>query len=352
MTRMSTQKKPYLIIPKLIEQPTWGGSYILETKGWGKKAQFNNVKIGQSYELFGQSKLSLSNSSSLMQVDEGGIDVLVFKEKRPFPLIKFTQARGNSFQLHVKQSEQGKKWRAKAESWFYLEDGKVTLGIKKNADIHKYKRTCLDIEKTMKELSVLVKRGELKQKEAERVAKLFIEEKNPWQFVNVLDVKKGDVIDLSAGGLHHSWEEDKKYPLGNIVYEVQQDVNDQSSTIRSFDQGKFKENGDVREISVDDYFTFLDRDEKSNHFDLKKKDSVHLFETPHYCLDRLLISKEMAGTTSSSFHHLFVVRGEVCVSDGKNAIVVKRGHSCFIPQGIVYTIKSQGKTELLKTFLP
>lgn len=349
---MNTQKKPYLIVPKLIEQPTWGGDYILKMKGWEKRIIFKNKKIGQSYELCGQSQLSLSNSSSLMKDEEEGIDISTFKEKRPFPLIKFTQAQGNSFQLHVKQSEQGKEWRAKAESWFYLENGKVTLGIKKNADIHKYKRTCLDIEKTMKELSALVKRGELKRKEAERVAKLFIEEKNPWQFVNVLDVKKGDVIDLSVGGLHHSWEEDKEYPLGNIVYEVQQDVDDQSSTIRSFDQGKFKENGDVREIAVDDYFSFLDNGEENNHFDLKKKDSVHLFETPYYCLDRLLINKETAGTTSSSFHHLFVVGGEIRVFDGKNAIVVQRGHSCFIPQGIAYTIKSQGKTELLKTFLP
>ena len=49
--------KPYLCVPQLIEQSTWGGGYILEQKGWGKDTRFTGKKFGQSYELSGKTKL-------------------------------------------------------------------------------------------------------------------------------------------------------------------------------------------------------------------------------------------------------------------------------------------------------
>jgi len=350
---MDILKKPYLVIPKLIEQPTWGGSYILEMKGWENCPEYQQKKIGQSYELFMESKLSPASSSDQIKEGEGVCEVSEFKEKRPFPLIKFTQARGNSFQLHIKQSAHDSKWKPKAESWFYLEDGKATLGIKKNIDIEEYKKVCLDIESSMKKLSALVKNGKLTLNSAKQAAQLFIKEKNPWAFVNVCDVKRGDVIDLSAGGIHHSWEENDQSLLGNIVYEVQQDVDDPSSTIRAFDQGKFKEGGEIREITINDYFNHLDCDEKHNEFSLKSADPIHIFNTPYYCLDHLVIKGIKEEETKTSFHHLFVVSGEIHVStDNNNSIIVKKGHSCFIPRGIIYTIRTSEDTELLKTFLP
>ncbi len=349
---MDIFKKPYLIIPKLIEQPTWGGRYILEMKKWEKGPEFKDSKIGQSYELYGKSKLSQATSSDYIKDETNTLSISEFKEKRPFPLIKFTQARGNSFQLHIKKTQQSAQWESKAESWFFLEKGKITLGIKKNTDVKKYEEACLSIDKRMKELSVSVKKKQLAPDEARRIASSYVKEKNPWQYVNVFETKKGDSIDLSAGGIHHSWEEDELHPLGNIVYEVQQDVDDSRSTLRSFDQGKIANNGDIRDITIKDYFTFLDSNEKSNTFALQKKDSVHLFNTPYYCLDHLFTEKEERGETASSFHHLFVVDGEVCICSDGNSILVKKGHSCFIPQGITYTIKTREKAELLKTFLP
>ena len=141
---MSIQKKPYLIIPHLIEQPTWGGEYICSMKGWLQKKDFKGKKIGQSYELYDKSLLSTSITSTddpLFGAEgEATIPVSQFAEKRPFPLIKFTQAKGNSFQLHIKPDANDSKWKQKAESWYYLEDGKATFGIKKGADIEKYKK--------------------------------------------------------------------------------------------------------------------------------------------------------------------------------------------------------------------
>src|SRR5689334_1045070 len=56
-------RRPYLVVPKLIEQPTWGGELIVKTKGWSHVEPINTMKIGQSYELFSGSNLSLLEST-------------------------------------------------------------------------------------------------------------------------------------------------------------------------------------------------------------------------------------------------------------------------------------------------
>lgn len=345
------RNKPYLVIPKLIHQPTWGGRYILKMKGWDKLLEYKGVKIGQSYELCGESKLSNAQTSDEIESGEATLSVADFKEQKPFPLIKLTQARGNSFQLHVRQTDQNKKWKPKAESWLYLEDGKITCGIKKGADVKQYKTVCIEIESKMQELSSLIKKRAITQEKAKHDAQSFIQNKNPWQFVNVLLVKKGDMIDLSSGGIHHSWEEDKNLPLGNIVYEIQQDVDDASSTLRSFDQGKFMNDGTVRQITIEDYFTYIDLSENKNTPHIQKKGKTHAFKTPYYSLDILKVVGEKKCETKTSFHHLFVVKGEVQVAVGENKVTIKEGHSSFIPHKLVYTIKAFKRAELLKTFI-
>ena len=58
------RKKLFLVVPKIIEQPTWGGDYILGLKKWRDKAPFPGLKIGQSYELFSGSFLRADIQSS------------------------------------------------------------------------------------------------------------------------------------------------------------------------------------------------------------------------------------------------------------------------------------------------
>ncbi|MFZ2025899.1 MAG: hypothetical protein WAV30_01275 [Microgenomates group bacterium] len=354
---MNIQKKPYIIVPYLIEQSTWGGTYICEKKGWTGKQGITGKKIGQSYELYSETKLALNlkttNDPSFGPEYSDVIDINIFKESRPFPLIKFTQAKGNSFQLHIRPSQKDPHWQPKAESWYYFENGKITFGIKKGADIEAYKKTCHAINEKMKELSRAVIEKKMGQQEASQEAQEYIKISNPWQYVNVHNTKAGDVVDLSGGGLHHSWEEDSvACPLGNIVYEVQQDVMDPYCTIRSFDQGKLKGDGTIRTIQIDDYFKYLDLDEKRNTLNIEKKENGILFDTPLYSLSSLLVVGEMKMESKSSFHHLFVKEGEVSVVDSNNnKISVGRGHSCFIPNGILYTIQTGAQAELLLTYL-
>lgn len=353
---MTPIKKPYLIIPLLIEQPTWGGAYISEKKGWNNKPELAGKKFGQSYELYGKSMLAAEITSTeddrFTPQLTNTIPVSEFQENRPLPLIKFTQAKGNSFQLHIKPETKEPYWQPKAESWYFLENGKITFGVKKGADIQKYKQTCYAIEIYMRELSKKLMHKEITREQAEQLAQQFITAKNPWQFVNVHTAQKGDVVDLSGGGLHHSWEDDPSHPLGNIVYEVQQDVMDSVSTLRSFDQGKFMSNGSIREIQIEKYFEFLDTDEKRNTLVTKKHTDQILFDTPHYSFTSLSLITKKDRESTTSFHHLFVQEGKISIVDAHaNVVTVGRGHSCFIPQGVEYTMKPLVKSELLLTFL-
>lgn len=354
---MTIQKKPYLVVPFLIEQPTWGGEYICEKKRWLQKEGLVGKKMGQSYELYDRTLLATtitsSNDPQFGPEVHDFIPVSHFIEERPFPLIKFTQAKGNSFQLHIKPETEDKRWQQKAESWYYFEDGKITYGVKKGIRIDEYKRTCMAINDEMKKLSNMFVGGVITKEDAKGKATLYIKEKNPWQFVNVCEVKKGDIVDLSGGGLHHSWEEDGvNYPMGNVLYEVQQDVMDPVCTIRSFDQGKFKDDGTIREIHVDDYFKYIDLDEKKNTLNIEKNKGEVLFDTTHYSLSLLTLSQSRKMESETSFHHLFVKEGEITLDDtAGNSITIGQGHSGFIPKGISYEIKPKTASEILLTFL-
>jgi len=258
------QIRPYVVIPKLIAQPTWGGDYIGKMKLWDRVIGVSGVKIGQSYELFGGSKLAIKVTDTvdpdfipeLGQSDatdpavffgnrQDGIDFIslselvktnpkhvlgekVYKTYGVMPLlIKLNQASGNSFQVHLPPNKTHPRWKPKAESWYYLEDGRLTFGIKKGIDVEEYKRVCYEIDAFMKDLSQKVEAQELSLEAARSKASQFVKTANPWAFVNVHEAKKNSIIDLSRGGIHHSWEEnsDPTSP-GNVIYEVQQDVMD------------------------------------------------------------------------------------------------------------------------------
>lgn len=373
---MISNKRPYLIVPKLIEQPTWGGDYILKMKRWNDIAELKDKKIGQSFELFGRSKLLLDitdtdynrflpefgsadglGESSEFHLVEGKDFITLSHLVKNMPLlIKMNQAFGNSFQLHIKPGTTHPHWKPKPESWYYFEPGYVTFGIKKGIDIEEYKRVCHEINNKMAELSNQIKAGEKSLEDAKKESAEFIAARDPHQYVNMHETQKDSIVDLSGGAIHHSWEEDRaRCPQGNIVYEVQLDVMDPLCTIRSFDQGKFKADGSIRRIHIDDYFEYIDTDPEHNDIAngtrVRQGDSI--LKTPFYIMDIVETDHEVSGTTGKSFVHLFVREGMVEVSCDGGMVRVGTGHSCFLPAEVgFYKIKSMGgKVVVLKTFI-
>lgn len=359
---MQNNKRPYIVIPYFVEQPTWGGRYILRAKGWDDRAHFTGIKIGQSYELFSKSRLAtvlntttdgtFTADSAHQRATVEACPIEAVEPAITLPLIKFTQSKGNSFQLHKRPESDDPHWQPKAESWYYFEPGKVSFGIKKGADIQQYKDCCVRINSEMQLLSSAVKSSKITVEDARKKANEIIQFENPWQFVNVHYVPSDGIVDLSGGGLHHSWEEDtEKCPLGNVVYEVQQDVMDPVSTIRSFDQGKIMDDGSIRTIHIDDYFKHLDTDENRNTLSLSSGNTELLFNSPHYKLKKLLVEKETKVRTDDSFHHLFIKSGSVEISGGGVTVFVGSGHSCFIPSHAEYSMKPKLKSVILQTFM-
>lgn len=380
--------KPYLLIPKLIEQATWGGTYLLKMKGWENNDAVAGRKIGQTYELFGGSKLAttLTDSKDAAFVPEWGfadkpdtiaelfsltptqyttIDALIAQDatavlgektlnhygaKMPL-LIKLNQALGNSFQLHVPYEEESNRWEPKPETWLYLEDGLATMGVKPGVNVAAYKSCCETIDKQMHQLSDAVKSGAMTIEDARKQAKDIVQQENPWQYVNLLEVRQGDVVDPSAGGIHHSWEEDtSRFPLGNVVFEIQLDAMDPVATIRSFDQGKMKDDGSVRPMNIEDYFRYLKSDPQSN--DISKlhthPEGRELITTPFYRLERLEIEGSASQATDGSFHILHCLEGNCHVVTPEATVSIHAGHSAFVPAGCTtYEIKSDEKATVL-----
>lgn len=391
--KLSMHRKPYLVIPKLIPQPTWGGDYIPALKNWESLAALKDLKIGQSYELFGDSKLLLTITDSrnegfvpelgsadstdtldenfpyeagkdfvvLSQVctedPDGILGASIFKRFGTMPLLnKLTQSLGNSFQLHIKPHVFHSRWQPKAESWYYLEQGLLTCGIQEGISVDEYKDTCKDIEQKMKGLSRAVLEKKLSLEEAKDQAKKYIQDNDPHRFVNIHEVEKYALIDLSKGGLHHSWEENKeKFPLGNVLYEVQQDVMDPVCTVRSFDQGKFKDDGSIREIHIDDYFNLLDTDPESNKIETltQHPQGERLLTTEFYCLDIVEVTtSSKIQKIQNSFEHLYVRVGVVEVKAADGVVTLSAGHSCFIPFNVQeYGLTSSNHAVVLKTFI-
>jgi hypothetical protein len=386
--------KPYLIIPNLIRQPTWGGSYIVNYKNI-QLPEIVKEKIGQSYELYEASKLSTQSSLEITPalelsnpqnpeksqkfyngesafsikelIDKNPTQILGAKYvkkigKKIKTLIKLNQGRGNSYQIHVGQP-QG-KWLAKPESWFFLENGLVTLGAKQGIDWKRYEPVCLQIDNLTTKLGEKVKSGQLSLESAKEELQSFINKNNPLQFVNLLTVKQGQAVDLSEGGIHHSWEEDDEIcPQGNIVYEVQENVYDDASTIRSFDKGKIKDDGSSRNLQIADYFRYVNRNPQDNdpQKHLVKPRNVtetetsvvkQIFSTARYALQEIEFSQKYEDQTSHSFHHLFVKSGVVELVADETKLTLTPGFSVFVPAAVgSYQVSSKAQAVILKTYL-
>ena len=383
--------KPYYIAPLLVEQPTWGGDYIAQNKSISQP-KVTTKKIGQAFELAKESMLvenpskdflltsaTLINQSehigdsklhSLQSViDQNPSDVLgkaVVKKHGPVMpvLIKFTQAKSNSYQVHLKQGVTLKHWLPKPESWYFFEKGKATLCLNTSTKVEEYKLRCQEIYDRAQQISQQIKQKEISLKEAQQRLDQFINQDHPHNYVTTIYPEADSIIDLSEGGIHHSWETDPQLKNGNIVYEVQLDVQDEFCTLRSFDQGKFKDDGSIRNLTIDDYFQALETDPQLNDPALYQQPATStpiqnghvtvLFDSPNYHLSKLVFDTEHSShftSTVEGFHHLFVKQGSgVKIVINQESYPLDEGWSLFIPAAVKnYTLIANKKATILKT---
>ena len=364
---------PWQVKDELIEQPSWGGQYIIDLKGLADDPQWKGKKVGQSYEM--------AKASHLLD-PSGGADVPLSDWIKSDPaaalgqkvlekfspelslLIKLTQAKGNSFQVHLPEGKTLGHWIPKPEAWFYLAPGLYTFGLKAATDFEAYSRVLHTIDDEMGRLSREVQSGRFTVEDARAQAQERIHALNPFAYVNLVEAHTDDVIDLTAGGIHHSWEDDSaRFPDGNLVYEVQVDVPDDKCSMRGFDKGKILDNGSLRPTHVEDYLATIIRDpahnELSQHIrkplvieDKNGAKTENIFRTAHFNTDRLTITagSSLPQSLADGFHHVFVHAGTPTVGDHTLA----QGRSYVLPASLgEYAINAGDKAAvLLKTYLP
>ncbi|MBD3363390.1 hypothetical protein GF362_06760 [Candidatus Dojkabacteria bacterium] len=355
----------YYVVPELKLQPTWGGDYISNKKN----LKISDSKIGQAYEFYSESKVipahllkdtaaskypyividkdNKKDESALKKYkkDVKKLSKLKMKEifgQKDIPniLIKFSQAKGTSFQIHTK--EKTKKFLPKPEAWYFFNKGKVTLGLKPKIDIDEYKKTCKNIYKLTKTISKEVKKKDKSIEEARKELSQYIEMNNPLEYVNTVILEKEKIVDNTLGGIHHSWEEDEALiPFGNIIYEVQQDVSDEKSTIRAYDKGKLLDDGSHRKLQIDDYFENIKKGRKNNKpktsikakirlKEVKKWTLNKIFDTKYFQMDELLVKKDY-DVEKLGFRHIFVRRGSGSLITEDEEIELQTGCSYILP---------------------
>lgn len=387
--------QPHYVVPLLVEQPTWGGQYIAEFKNI-VNSEIRAQNIGQAFELetnsmviprvgetlpFGVAPATdlknpryvgdttgLGSLKSLIDQNPVGVlgqRVVDSDGAEMKTLIKFTQAKNNSYQVHVKPKEAFGHWQAKPESWYFLEPGQATLGLQTHIDLTEYHQRCQDIDAFAQQVSQRIKAGQLTVEQGRAELKTFIDQDHPRRFVNTVRLAPNQLVDLSGGGIHHSWEVGPETPLGNIVYEVQLDVKDEFCTLRSFDQGNIKDDGSVRPLTIDDYFQALDSEGEDNRPEQylrrtqpRTTDGTlqvsQLFETPYYCTALLTLTQSYTGeetTLNGTYHHLFVQSGAVTVVVGDQGWPVPKGWSLFIPAEVgTYQLLVEQPSQILKTY--
>ena len=358
---------------ELIEQPSWGGRYIIDLKGLTDDPAWQGKLVGQSYELARGSKLvdpdggRITALTDLIALDASALlgDPVIAKYGSDLSLlIKLTQAKGNSFQVHLPEGKTLGHWLPKPEAWFYLAPGLYTFGLKAGTSYEAYSRVLRTIDDEMQRLSKEVKAGKRSVDDARHQAKDRIQSLDPYAYVNLVDAKTDDIVDLTAGGIHHSWEDDSvRFPNGNLVYEVQVDVPDENCSMRGFDKGKLLDDGGLRPTHVADYLATIEQDQAHNDLSQHIRTpqvidtgvgtkTEALFRTPYFNLDRLSAehSSALTQSTARGFHHLFLHGGRAKIGD----LTLEQGRSYFVPGATgEYTIEAcDTDIVILKTFLP
>jgi mannose-6-phosphate isomerase class I len=382
--------QPFYVVSLLVEQPTWGGDYIADFKN----ILLPEIKIGQSYELAKDSILLTQpraempfllasandidhpqwhgtqvesiNIQELIKADPEAIlgKKLVKKTGAQMPILnKFTQAKENSYQVHIAPGNEFNNWQPKPESWYYFEPGKATLGLKHGVNIKKYQQRCEEIYQESSQLSQQIREQQLTVDQARQQLTNFINQDHPQNYVNAVYPPQDGVVDLSNGGIHHSWENDPDLPRGNILYEVQLDQRDEVSSIRAFDQGKIKDNGSIRNIAIKDYFAALDTETDHNQVEQYMKvprktqeggaEIMKVFDNPSYKLTQIEFTSHYQGQETQlnqQFHHLFVKKGTAVLTWNDQEWPLQQGQSIFIPAECnSYQLSTSQGVTILKT---
>ena len=167
---------------------------------------------------------------------------------------------------------------------------------------------------------------------------------NITQYLNFVDVKKGDVIYIPSGTVHSILE-------GTLIAEVQQNSN---ITYRVYDWGRVGKDGKPRELHIKkalDVIDFGKTAEIKNSMNIEKNKSENIIKNSYFKTDKVIVENEFSEESNNkTFFAINVVSGNGIISTDNYEYEIKIGDSFIIPATLgKYKIK--GNLEILKSYI-
>lgn len=309
-------KEPVLLSPAFKDY-LWGGTRLKEE--FGKKSDL--TKVAESWEL----STHKDGQSIVASGEFCGLTLGEYLDKNPsylgenckkfefFPiLIKFIDAKDNlSIQVHPddEYSLKNNGEYGKTEMWYILdcdEGASLYYGFKEEITKEEFKKS--------------------------------IEENTLLDYLNKVEVKKGDVYFIEAGTVHAIGK-------GIVICEIQQNSN---TTYRVYDYNRLDANGNTRELHV----------EKAVEVSVTKPPVVYKQENENLLAKCKYFTVEKADVDGekeffvdeSSFRSVIVTDGAATLCMGDSEMKIKKGDSIFVPaQNGSFTVN--GKCNIIISYV-
>lgn len=151
------------------------------------------------------------------------------------------------------------------------------------------------------------------------------------EYMNYVDVKKGDVFFIPAGCVH-------AIGAGILIAEIQQSSN---VTYRVYDYMRRGKDGKLRELHVDKALdVIVDHTEEGieaiRYSDGKTETS--LANCKYFKVDRYVLDGTMTLGSDKSFLHILCLEGEGDVG----GVSIKKGESILLPKGLSVSVSGNG----------
>ena len=288
---------PMLLSPAFKDY-LWGGTRLKEE--FGKKSDLDIV--AESWEL----STHKDGQSVVASGEFAGMTLGEFVEKNPsvlgenckkfefFPiLIKFIDAKDNlSIQVHPDDEYALKNTGGygKTEMWYILdceEGASLYYGFKEEITKEQFKAS--------------------------------IEDNTLLDYLNKVEVKKGDVYFIEAGTVHAIGK-------GIVICEIQQNSN---TTYRVYDYDRRDAQGNARELHVE---KALEVSVTKPPVEYKQENENLLAKCKYFTVEKADVDGEMEfAIDETSFKSVIVTDGEGTLTLGDCEMQIKKGDSIFIP---------------------
>ena len=319
--------KDIIFLKPAFKEYLWGGTLLKEK--FNKEVE-NKECTAESWEV-STNKDGESIIKNGEYRDKTLTEVFDLKERRKeifgenaenlseFPiLIKFIDANKNlSVQVHP-NDEYAKKIEnslGKTEMWYILDcapNTKIIYGLNDGVTLEEFSKS--------------------------------MNSENITQYLNFVDVKKGDVIYIPSGTVHSILE-------GTLIAEVQQNSN---ITYRVYDWGRVGKDGKPRELHIKkalDVIDFGKTAEIKNSMNIEKNKSENIIKNSYFKTDKVIVENEFSEESNNkTFFAINVVSGNGIISTDNYEYEIKIGDSFIIPATLgKYKIK--GNLEILKSYI-